>query len=151
MSQNGGNPYQEAIGCLRAVERLLTVIDELRIDGRRIIDEPSTSYAFAFMQVKQILQDVSTYLDNGSFRFPRPNDKTITDQQMAAIFRYEKEQLNAIIDLIERAANVSMEKAQHWSKKGFNSADIILDSLAFILGVKFVREFKKQIENLLPS
>jgi hypothetical protein len=146
LSRPSDNINEEAAGCLEAVKRLITVIDGLRIDGRRIIDEPSTSYAFALMQVKQILTDASELL-----RSNRITVQDVTDAGAANIFKYERDQLNAIIDWIEHTPAISMEKAQHSSKKGLNSAYIIIDSLDFVPGIKFVKEFMRQIENLLPS
>jgi hypothetical protein len=146
------DPYQEVAGCIDAILRLLTVTDELRIDGRRITDEPSTSYAFAFMQMKQILHDLSA-----KFWDPKTNERpsdgpSLPDdiQRTAEIFRWEKDQLNATIDQIKQASSISMEKSQHWARKAFNGADIILDSLDFVPGVKGVKEGKKQLENMLP-
>ena len=146
------DPYQEVAGCIDSVRKLLKVIDELRIDGRRIIDEPSTSYAFAFMQVKQILQDVSEKFWDPKTNAKPQNGLTLPKdiERTAEIFRYEKDQLNATIDRIEQASSVSMEKTQHWARKAFNGADIILDSLDFVPGTKGVKELKKQLENMLP-
>jgi hypothetical protein len=38
----------------------------------------------------------------------------------------------------------------NWISRGFNSADIIIDSLqSYVPGLSFVGEFKKQLGNLL--
>ena len=168
-----GSANPEAADCLRAISRFLTLVDELRTVEQermqRIIDfdgEPPSSYSAALEKVKTILENLATFLSDSAGQPPHIGAPVI-NPHAKDILRYEKEQLDQIIARIEGAASprenegtkekpnwfrkiIDHPKIKKWLPKGFNSANIILDSMAFVPGISFVSEFKKQIENLLP-
>jgi hypothetical protein len=145
-----------AAECLRTISRFLTWIDEVRIDGERVLDfgsEPPSSYTAALKRTKDILS-------NGANSLSDHVGAPIINPYYEPILKYEKEQLERHIRKTEedydQLRNATPEKKPgFWGKfkngfkKVFNSADVILDSLeSYVPGLKFATEFKKQLESL---
>lgn len=148
-----------AADCLRAIDRFLAMVDELKVDGERVIDfgsKPPPSYTGALQNVRDTLINEANSLSN-HIGAPRINS------YFEPTLKYEKEQLNRITDRTQQAhselINASEEEKPSrwrrfwkWLKRGFNSADIIIDSLdKYVPGLSFVGEFKKQVDNLTPK
>ena len=145
-----------AAECLRTISRFLTWIDEVRIDGERVLDfgsEPPPSYTAALERTKDILS-------NGANSLSDHVGAPIINPYYEPILKYEKEQLERHIRKTEEDYDqlrnaTPEEKPGFWGrlkngfKKVFNSADVILDSLeSYVPGLKFATEFKKQLESL---
>jgi hypothetical protein len=148
-----------AADCLRTIERFLAMVDELRIDGERVIDfgsEPPPSYTGALQWTRDTLNNEADSLSN-HVGAPRINS------YYESTLRYEKEQLDRnmkktldahyeLRDANQEEKPGRLRRFWKWLKRGFNSADIIIDSLdKYVPGLSFVGEFKKQVDNLTPK
>jgi len=166
-----GAGNKEAAECLKELKRYIRFVNKFRDEMYEEAGLPiPESYNEAYDKVLQILYEEIEILSDPNTTTKRPHvEAPMINPHMAPILRFEREQLKQIRIKIRRdlgfdPANDEEEGEERssppkpwykrvWNKlsKGFNSADIIIDSLQNSLpGLSFVGEFKKQLQNLLP-
>ena len=164
-----GDGNIEAADCLHELKRYFELVNELKNKARIYQQDELPKgqyYSEAYSTVVDTLDHLATFLSDSA---NRPHIAApIINPNVATILRYERNQLKHIMTRIREEAELPptegvdekdsssskpwYRKIWKWLPKGFNSADIIINSLQnSVPGLSFVGEFKKQLQNLLPT
>jgi hypothetical protein len=134
----------EIIRCVHTLKSFFNLIDKLKrlIFGPDFAKVPR-SYQGAYIQVQSILDEQIEEI-----RPPYTKSSLRIDRRAAAILRFESDILMKHLRRISRRTRNMLK----WLKLGLKSADVLLGTLqSFFQPLAFVKEFKEQMENLVPE